>query len=342
MNPLVSVITPSFNQAAYLPDAIGSVLAQDYSPVEYWVVDGASTDGSQQLIRDYSSRLAGWLSEPDSGQAEAINKGLSRTQGEIVAWLNSDDFYLPGAISQAARIFQSEPDLGMLFGDALTVDQLGRPLKKLTFADWGLAELVKFRIICQPAVFMRRSVLEQAGGLDTSYHYMLDHQLWIRLAQHSPVAYAGIRDRATWAAARHHPAAKNVSNSTGFSQEIFRLLEWMHTQPDLQALIEQDHRGVQAGAYRLSARYLLDGGRYMQALRNYSLAARASPGYAFRHWHRMLYAALAGVGLKKLMDRLRLSSQVRQQRQLAGELKSVAAAGGLSFEHWPGICLESA
>lgn len=344
MNPLVSIITPSYNQAAYIPDAISSVLAQDYHPIEYWVIDGASTDGSQQIIERFSSRLTGWISERDSGQAEAINKGLSITKGEIVAWLNSDDLYLPQAISQAVSYFTSEPDLGLVFGDALTVDSTGRPLKTLTFGDWGLEELVKFRIICQPAVFMRRSILEKTGQLDSSYHYMLDHQLWIRLAQQAPLRYVrswNSANRLPWAAARHHPSAKNVNNSIGFSQEIMRLLEWMNTEPALKKLITQNRRQVQAGAYRLSARYLLDGGKYRESIRSYSLAARADPIYAFRHWHRMLYAAFAWIGLKTVMDRSRLPSIRRQQLKLAGELRSGAGSSGQQLEGWPGIYLES-
>lgn len=343
MNPLVSVVTPSYNQAAYLSAAIESVLAQDYHPIEYWVIDGASTDGSQQIIQRFSSRLAGWVSEPDSGQAEAINKGLSKATGEIVAWLNSDDFYLPQAISQAVKIFSSEPDVGLVFGDALTVDNAGRPIKKLLFGEWGLDELVKFRIICQPAVFMRRSILEKTDQVDTSYQYMLDHHLWIRLARLAPVRYAGSRKSPgllPWAAARHHPTAKNVRYPSGFSQEIMRLLDWMQKEPALEKMVFQNYRQVQAGAYRLSARYLLDGGEYSAALHDYGQAVRADPGFAFKHWHRMLYAAIAGIGLKNTMDRIRLPSMRRQQQRLASELQSAAVSNSQLLVGWPGIYLD--
>ncbi len=345
MHPLVSIITPSFNQAAYLPDAICSVLSQDYSPIEYWVVDGASTDGSLEVIQNFSSQLTGWISERDSGQSEAINKGIIKAQGEIVAWLNSDDFYLPQAVSRAVKLFQSDPDLGMVFGEALTVDQRGWPLKRLTFGDWGLQELVKFRIICQPAVFMRRSILEKAGFLDHSYNFMLDHHLWIRVARMAPIHYEGSNSGGNlsrslpWAAARHHPGAKNVSQSPGFSQEIMRLLEWMHTVPDLERIIQKDRRGVRAGAYRLSARYLLDGGRYRDALSNYLRAAGSNPGYALKHWHRMIYAVLAGIGFGATLDHFRAPYQRRRQQQLAAELKSSSESSGNALDGWPGICL---
>jgi Glycosyl transferase family 2 len=295
----LSIITPSYNQARYLEQSIKSVLAQEYPSLEYIIVDGASTDGSQEIIQQYAGRLAWWVSEPDQGQADAINKGLSHASGEIVAWLNSDDLYVPGALSAAAQALEARPQAGMVFADATTIDEHGSELKPLVFGDWGLQELMRFRIICQPAVFMRRSVVEQAGGLDPSYHFLLDHHLWIRMAQRAPVQHV----IASWAAARHHPAAKNVSQAAGFGQEAFRILHWMEDQPDLQPRLQADRRRIEAGAYRLNARYLLDGGQPAAALRSYLQALWRSPRFALQHWRRMLYAAASLAGAGSLADR---------------------------------------
>ena len=301
--PLVSVITPSFNQNSFLEATLRSVLEQAGASIEYLVVDGGSNDGSVETIRRYAGRLAWWVSEPDRGQAEAINKGFRRAQGEIVAWLNSDDLYLPGAVAAAAEFLQAHPAIGMVFGDALTIDPHGRPLNRLAFGGWGTAktpleELLGFRIICQPAVFVRRSVLEQAGYLNDGYHFMLDHHLWIRIARLAPVAHLS----QVWAAARHHPAAKNVAQAAAFGQETRRIYAWMQSQPDLAPIAAQQRKRIEAGVYRLSARYLLDGGQPGPALRDYGRALLADPRFALQHKHRMVYALAALIGLRRLGD----------------------------------------
>ncbi len=333
-NPIVSIITPSYNQASFLEQTIRSVLAQDIArerpaAVEYILVDGASQDGSVDIIRRYASQLAGWVSEPDSGQAEAINKGLSKARGEIVAWLNSDDLYLPGAITAALAALQAAPDLGMVFGDAISIDAQGRPLNRLAFGDWGLDELMGFRIICQPAVFMRRAVLERAGLLDPTYHFMLDHHLWLRIAQLAPVRHVP----ALWAAARQHPAAKNVSQATGFSLETQRLRDWMDSQPALAARLVKNRRTIDAGAQRLIARYLLDGGLAGPALRAYGKALWARPGFALKHGHRMIYALLCLSGA---------SGMKRWYYRLAGMFPARRVKLGASpeYKNWPGLLYE--
>ena len=289
---LVTIITPSYNQAVFLEQTIQSVLNQDYAPIEYIVVDGGSTDGSVDIIRKYQDQLTWWVSEPDEGQADAINKGFARANGDIVGWLNSDDYFQPGAIRDAAAMLVSQPALGIVFGDAITVDQEGNTLNKLKFGDWGLKDLMAFRIICQPAVFMRHSILKKTGGLDKTYHYLLDHQLWIRIAQQAPILHVP----RCWAAARHHLGAKNVAEAGGFGQEALRIYNWMTTDPNLAPLVKQNQNSITAGAYRLNGRYLLDGGMPSQALQSYWVALRADPMFALKHWHRIIYAVLSLIG----------------------------------------------
>ncbi|MBM3143759.1 MAG: glycosyltransferase [Chloroflexi bacterium] len=292
MKPLVSIVTPSYNQSQYLEDTIRSVLAQDYPNIEYVIVDGGSTDGSVEIIQKYAHRLSWWVSEPDKGQADAINKGLRRARGEIVAWLNSDDVYFPDAISQAMDAFQAHPEVGMVFGNAISMDSQGYPLHNQAFGDWGLDELMCYNIICQPAVFMRKEALQQAGFLDQSYHYLLDHHLWLRIfdmagAKHVP---------SIWAGARHHLEAKNVAKAAEFSAEVFRILDWIQEQPSLEARTKKLKRRILGGAYNISGRYLLEGGLPGPAVKDYWRATFKDPTLLKFYWHRMIYAYLSLMG----------------------------------------------
>ena len=296
--PLVSIVTPSFNQAAYLEQTMRSVLEQDYPNMEYWVMDGGSTDGSQEIIQKYAPRLAGWVSEKDHGQADAINKGFGRSTGEIIGWLNSDDLYLPGAIQTAVQALQADPGLAMVYGDVRSIDSVGKVFNVMRYGEWGLADLMAFNIIGQPGVFMRRSMLEKAGYLDLNFHFLLDHQLWLRLAQQGGMKHIPQE----LAAARFHADAKNVAQAARFGQEAFAILDWMQTQPGLQALYAANRRRIQAGAHRINARYLLDGGQAAPALRAYWRSLLQHPPTALREGHRMVYAGLALLGLGRLKD----------------------------------------
>ncbi len=365
--PLVSIITPSYNQAAFLEHTILSVLKQEYEPIEYLIVDGDSKDGSQEIINCYNDRLKWWVSEPDAGQADAINKGLKRAKGEIVAWLNSDDLYLPCAISRAVAALQENPDLGMVYGDALSIDYHGTPINKLTFGDWSLSELIRFRIICQPTVFMRRSVLEKAGYLDPSYHFMLDHQLWIRIARLAPIAYLhdqkpdakkyGKQNSSkVWqtfspvAAARYHPTAKNVTQATDFGRETLQILDWMEKQPDLSSVLTQNRNRVRAGAFRLNGRYLLEGGLPWPALKSYTRALLNWPSFTLKHWHRMVFAILCMLRLDPFTTPFRKLTTERRKKRLIDGIRRYyrpiacyngsPAHGVTGLETWPGLNLE--
>ncbi len=295
---LVSIITPSFNQARYLEQTIQSVLGQDHPRIEYIIVDGASTDGSVEIIKKYADKLAWWMSEKDSGQADAINKGLAHATGEIVAWLNSDDYYLPGAVSSAMRIFQENPEATLVYGDMLAVDEDGKLFNTLRYKQLSLQDLLCFQIIGQPAIFFRRSVVEKAGMLDSTFHFLLDHHLWIRIAQHGKILHVP----QAWAAARYHAEAKNRAKAAEFGREAFRILDWAKSQPGLSEAIRPVERRARASAYRVDARYLLDAGQSASALKSWVRALFIHPPTALARLNIFASAILNLSGLNRLRE----------------------------------------
>ena len=297
--PLVSIITPSFNQVSFIEETIQSVLSQDYPHIEYWIIDGGSQDGSLMIIKKYADRLAGWVSEPDDGQADAINKGFQRVTGDIIAWINSDDVYRPHAVVRAVAALGAHPEVGLVYSDVDSIDEWGELFNRMRYGQWGLLDLMAFKILGQPSVFFRRSVLEQAGFLDLSYHYLLDHHLWLRMALETQLGYV---PGEVWAAARMHPDAKNVSHAEGFGREAARLARWMAADARFAGHYEAHERRVWAGAHRLNAFYLLNGGKAGAALKAYWHAFWQSPAVVLKDWRRVVFALLSPLKISKLRE----------------------------------------
>jgi glycosyltransferase involved in cell wall biosynthesis len=295
---LVSIITPSFNQASYLEQTLRSVLDQDHEDIEYLVIDGGSTDGSADIIKKYASRLAHWVSEKDSGQADAINKGMAHAKGDIVAWLNSDDYYLSGAVAAVVKVFDANPDIALVYADMLAVDENGQTFNTLRYRQLTLEDLLSFQIIGQPAVFMRRVAFEKAGGLDLSYHFLLDHHLWIRIAAQGRILHIP----QTWAAARYHAEAKNRAQAAAFGHEAFRILDWAKSQPNLASVLSPISHRALASAHRVDARYLLDGGQPAASLAAWTRAFFIHPPTALARLNLFGSALLNLVGLGKLRE----------------------------------------
>lgn len=188
--PTVSIITPSYNQAPWLDATVQSVLRQDYPAIEYLVMDGASTDGTIEILRGYNGRVR-WVSRPDAGQTDAINKGFAATTGEILTWLNSDDTLEPGAVSAAVDYLQRHPDVAVVYGDANFIDPAGRYIGRCAHVEpFDAHRLLHYSdFIVQPAAFFRRSVFEEVGGLDADLHWSMDYDLWLKIARRHKMAY---------------------------------------------------------------------------------------------------------------------------------------------------------
>jgi len=291
--PLVSVITPSFNQVAYLEQALRSVLGQGYPRLEYIVVDGGSTDGSLEVLERFRGDLARLISEPDRGQADAINKGLALAHGEIVAWLNSDDAYLPGAIVEAVDALETDRQLAMVYGDGLMVDSELTLLDRHTYPQVDVVDLLCFEVILQPTVFMRRQVVEEVGRLDRSYELILDHELWVRIAAQHPIRHVG----RVWSIERTHPDAKTIAQAAGFVEEAERLVRQAAADPRLGPLVERHRARIEGGLNVFAARRLIDAGEYGTAVRRLATASRHHLPTVARYWYKVVQAVGGAVGL---------------------------------------------
>jgi glycosyltransferase involved in cell wall biosynthesis len=215
--PLVSVVTPTLNQAAFIEETLQSVERQDYPRIEHIVVDGGSTDGTLDILRRWGGR---WISEPDDGQGRALQKGIDLTNGEILGWLNSDDLYAPGAIKRAVAGLESAE---LVYGDARIIDRdgvdQGLAGNVEPFDLWRLVNVTDF--IVQPAAFFTRSAYASAGGIDPSLHYCLDYDLWIRLGRAFPVRYIP----EVLALARVHGDAKTANGGVRRLDEIEQMIQ---------------------------------------------------------------------------------------------------------------------
>jgi glycosyltransferase involved in cell wall biosynthesis len=190
--PRITLVTPSYNQAAYLEQTILSVLGQGYENLEYILIDGASTDGSREIIEKYRDQMHYAISEPDSGQAEAINKGMTHGSGEVMGWLNSDDLLMPGALDLVGRIFAVYPEIAWISGEAANIDAQGHFIgfglpsgyfNRLLRGGWYHGRGLGF--VRQESTFWRRSLWERAGGLRPDLTDALDFDLWRRFARHA-------------------------------------------------------------------------------------------------------------------------------------------------------------
>ena len=202
------------------------------------------------------------------------------------------------------QIFQSHPEAGLVYGDAQAIDADGKPFNLMRARPYSLADLMAFNIICQPAAFMRRSVVEDAGFLNPAYQLLMDNLLWMCMAQKAPIIYTP----QTWAAARYHDQAKNRTRGAAYGQEAHRLIADLKSRPEFSELFRSDEKRIMAGVERFDGFYLTDAGRPGEALRSYGRAFRLYPKMAAQDWKHVLLAILSLLGLEKVRlwyDRLR-------------------------------------
>ncbi len=217
--PLVSIVTPAYNAMPFLAETIESVRMQKYPSVEHIIIDGGSTDGTQELLKQYPGLV--WISEPDHGQSEALNKGFRRARGEIVGWLNADDTYNPGAITSAVDFLMNNPDKDIVHADVHIIDEHGSKVGSSHSRSFEVQTLLLDNPIKQPTVFMRRKVVDLLGGVNGQLRYVMDREFWLRAGVSFKFGYISGQYIANF---RLCPGTKSHENNPGFRAEWLDIL----------------------------------------------------------------------------------------------------------------------
>jgi len=186
--PMVTIITPSYNQGKYIKETIESVLNQNYENIEYWVIDGGSTDDTVEILKSYGERIK-WVSEKDKGQTDAVNKGIKRATGEIVGWLNSDDTYLDGAVKRAVEYFQNNAHVDMVYGEGYFIDEDSNIIDRYYTEPYNYKRLAELCYICQPTAFFTLDIARKVGFLDDNLDLCMDYEFWIKIANTGVIGY---------------------------------------------------------------------------------------------------------------------------------------------------------
>lgn len=268
--PTITIITPSLNQGDFIKNTIDSILGQNYPTVEYQVRDGGSNDKTLSILKSYGEKVC-WFSEPDTGQANAINTGWSKSQGDILAWLDSDDCLYPGALRKVGVYFRDHPEADVLYGDCDIIDQEGKVLQPYPTQSFDFIRLVLLsaNYIPQPATFIRKRVLSNIGYLDESLNYVMDFDYWLRAGKAHRFAYLHER----LACLRTHYQAKSIANLGKFGKELVQIYEKLFASVDLPYSIRPLKRRAMSNIYYRAADCSFWAGQLAE-----------SRGYASKSW----------------------------------------------------------
>ncbi len=305
--PLVTVITPTYNQSIFLRDTIESVLSQDYSNVELYVINDGSTDDTEKILKQYDGRIK-WETQKNIGQTPTINKGWQLTTGEIITWLNSDDTYLPGAVKAGVEYLMAHPETSIVFADSMFTNANGAPLERtrpvpsFNYKDF----LVNCENpISQPSSFIRRSVINRIGELDAKFYYFMDWDFWLRAGLYFKIDHVP----ELWSTYRLHAESKTVAQSKKAAPELEYMYKKFFDRRDLSPEISALKKKAMMNMYFTSGGYYIDGEDRQSAARMARKAIKQNPLELFspRTLHKFFYCSFGKSklynGIKRLFGR---------------------------------------
>ena len=301
--PLVTVITPAYNQGIFLRDTIESVLSQDYPNIELLVLNDGSTDDTEKILEEYTGRIK-WETQKNIGQTSTINKGWRLTTGQIITWLNSDDTYLPGAVKAGVDYLIAHPETGIVFADSVFTEADGTHLERTRPVP--PFEYKKFVTGCenpisQPSSFIRREVVEKAGELDPTFYYFMDWDFWLRAGLYFKIDYTP----ELWSTYRLHAESKTVAQAIKAAPELVYMYNKFFSRKDLPAEISDLKKKAIMNMYFTSGSYFLQGGDTKSAAKMAQKAFAQYPAgvLSAKSLHKYLYCSFGeSAGYKKLRN----------------------------------------
>jgi len=304
-HPIVSIVVPCLNRARFLAPTIDSVLMQNYPNLECIVIDGGSTDGTLEILRGYGPKIT-WISEPDDGHADAINKGWKMSKGEILAWLNADDCYVvPDAVGKAVEYLQFHPEVDVVYGDHDWISEEGKVISDvIQHRPWDLVHAVKYcdHIITQPASFIRRSMLEKVNWLDPEFRNGKDHELWLRVGLTGTMRYAPML-------LAHERRTSGLTQQVSVAEALVRLTQKFFETPNLPPPFDSKplRKRAMSNAYLTGGEYAWRGGHLKTARQYYFNSIKMDPmnlPYLLTRGSATVIATFVPEGLKRIIRRM--------------------------------------
>jgi glycosyltransferase involved in cell wall biosynthesis len=302
--PLVTVITPTYNQADFLRETIESVLSQDYPNIEYYVINDGSTDHTEEILKEYTGRIR-WETHKNMGQTATINKGWRNTKGSIITWLNSDDTFLPGGVRKGVDYLLAHPETAIVFGDTLLTEADGTPL--YTSPPQPPYDYMRFLVNCnntvsQPSTFIRREVIDKAGELDPKFYYFMDWDLWMRAGLYFRTDH--ITD--VLSTYRLHPESKTVAQALKAAPELEYMYKKFFSRTDLPAHVVAAKNKAMMNMFFMTAGYYLKGGDKKTAGKMARKAVAENPSGMLRpaNIHKFLYCSFGESAFYRFLRKL--------------------------------------
>jgi glycosyltransferase involved in cell wall biosynthesis len=302
--PLVTVVTPAYNQAIFLRDTIESVLSQDYPNIELLVLNDGSTDNTEEILKEYTGRIK-WETQKNMGQTPTINKGWSMTEGEIITWLNSDDTYLPGAVKGAVDYLLAHPETSVVFADSIFTEADGTPLNRTnpwTTFDYKNYVLSGKNNISQPSAFIRRNVLAKAGELEPFYYYCMDWDFWLRVGLHFKIDHVD----AIWSTYRLHSESKTVSQLKRAAPELEYMYKKLFSRADLPKEVKAIEKKAMMNMYFTTASLYLGADDRKSAKKMAKMAVKSNMAgiFSVSTIHQFMYFNFSNSGLYKSIRKI--------------------------------------